>query len=103
MNDIATHQLMRWNTGATYPAIERSVPLSVLIPDPGPEMILHLGSTLRDSSADFEMAHALIQSASSAIAALLDGSLDDVSLLADGADIEDWLRQNPIATTGRRS
>jgi type I restriction enzyme, S subunit len=103
MNDIATHQLMRWNTGATYPAIERSVPLSVLIPDPGPEMILHLGSTLRDSSADFEMAHALIQSASSAIAALLDGSLDDVSLLAEGADIEDWLRQNPIATTGRRS
>ena len=31
-SDAATDQLLRWNTGATYPAIEDDVPLNVLMP-----------------------------------------------------------------------
>jgi type I restriction enzyme S subunit len=94
---------MRWNTGAAYPAIERSVPLSILVPDPGPDVIQELGTTLHRCAMNFEVSQALITAASKAITSLIDGSLDETELLEESADIESWLRQNPSSTATGRS
>jgi len=102
MHDIATHQLMRWNTGATYPAIERSVPLSVLVPDPGVEQIQQLGSQLRACVGAFREVQTLVQSTRCDIEALVNGSLHETTLLEETYEIEGWLKQNPSRHDERR-
>lgn len=98
LNDIATHQLMRWNTGATYPAIDRWVPLEVRIPDVGTERMKEIGSALHESAKALALASELIQSTKADVEALIDGALDEAALLAEGEEIERWLKENPSHT-----
>jgi type I restriction enzyme, S subunit len=96
LNDIATHQLMRWNTGATYPAIERWVPLEVRIPDVGTERMKEIGSALHESSRAMAIASGLVQTAKADVEALIDGTLNESDLLAESEEIERWLKENPV-------
>lgn len=96
MHDIATHQLMRWNTGATYPAIERSVPLSVLIPNPGVEQVHRLGSQFRACAGDFSEARDLTERANCDIEALIRSTLDETALLIESEEAEVWLKQQQL-------
>lgn len=94
-HDIATHQLMRWNTGATYPAIDRSVPLQVLIPNPGEDRIREIGRKLIQASQNYRSSIALIQQSKSDVEALIDGTLNQEQLLSEGEEIARWLEANP--------
>jgi type I restriction enzyme, S subunit len=94
-HDIATHQLMRWNTGATYPAIDRSVPLQVLIPHPGEDRIREIGQQLIQASQNNRSSKILIRQAKADIEALIDGILDEEQLLSEGEEIARWLDANP--------
>jgi type I restriction enzyme S subunit len=93
-HDIATEQMMRWNTGATYPAIERSVPLGILIPAPDANEVHELGSALYSAAQMFTTAQELVQSAMKDVAAVIDGVVDEAALLAGGRQIHEWFTQN---------
>lgn len=94
LHDVATHQMMRWNSGATYPAIDRSVPLSVLIPYPGHDEIERHGLILHSAAKDLVAAQELIASAQSDVDRLVDGTLDEQSLITESEQIEFWLRHH---------
>ena len=65
--DLATEQLIRWNSGGTYPAIERSVPLDVWIPNPGESEIKDVGNSMLKIRRYVDEASALVRSAKSDI------------------------------------
>lgn len=95
LSDVATHQLMRWNTGAVYPAIDRRVPLSVLVPRLRKEQIEEIGGSLHRSAKDLALATDLANRARACIEALIDGTLDEPVLLGESTEIESWLNQTP--------
>jgi type I restriction enzyme S subunit len=94
VHDAGMHQLMRWNTGATYPAIDREVPGRVLIPFEQ-ETAAEIGSRLLQSLRNIREATRMIASARIAVESLIDGTLDEPALLAEGEAIERWLADNP--------
>lgn len=89
----ATMQLLRWNTGGTYPAIDHDVPLRVLIPDPGPGAMSSLGHRLLVAHAQEEEAGVLLADATR--------SLDQLAMESAGPGlvapvIEDVKARDPI-------
>jgi len=100
-HDVATAQLMRWNTGATYPAIERTVPPHVLVPNPGEDAITEAGQMVVDSIRWNADSQALVMAAKNDVESLIDGTLNESVLLQQGEEIAAWLEANPIsAITG---
>lgn len=95
LHDLATQQLMRWNTGAVYPAIDRRVPEKVLIPRFDKERIQDIGTALHQAAQSLNLAAELIAQAISAVESLIGGSLEEDHLLAESAEIEAWLQNNP--------
>jgi type I restriction enzyme S subunit len=98
-HDVATHQLMRWNTGATYPAIDRDVPLFVMIPWPSEDAVRAVGRQLQQSAVDYLASQRLVDEARSHLEAMIDGTLDADALVAEGKEIDRWLDQSPKSTT----
>lgn len=90
-HDVATAQLMRWNTDGTYPAIERSVPLEVLVPLPGEHAIESTGekivNAIRWTHESAELVHAAKQDAES----IISQTLDVDSLLREDELVVAWL------------
>ncbi len=85
---------MRWNTGATYPAIDRDVPGHVLIPFE--EDVAHdIGIQLLQGLRGIHESSRLRGVALVAVEALIDGVLDEPALLAEGEGIDQWLADNP--------
>jgi type I restriction enzyme S subunit len=102
-HDPATHQLMRWNTGAMYPAIEHDVPLAVRVPRFDPDEVQRIGSDLRKVARGFRQAAELICQAKAHVEALIAGTLDEPALLAEGEEIDRWLRKHPSPIAQRRA
>jgi type I restriction enzyme S subunit len=103
IHDAVTHQLMRWNTGATYPAIEHEVPLAVVVPRFEPDEVQRIGSDLQKSAQSFRQAAELVCQAKNDVEALIAGTLDEAALLAEGEEIERWLRKHPSPNARRRA
>lgn len=98
VHDVGVHQLMRWNTGGTYPAIDQDVPGRVLIPYEQ-ESATEIGGRLLQALRHTREAARLIDEARVAVEALIDGTLDEPALLAEGEVIEQWLTENPSPYT----
>lgn len=95
LHDLSTLQLMRWNTGALYPAIDRSVPLRVLVPQPESDRVQEIGRALHHSAKSYALARTLTERAKFSVESLIYGTLDDEVVLAESAEIERWLKKNP--------
>lgn len=89
-----THQLMRWNSGGTYPAIDHDVPLEVQVPNPGQKIMEQLGEELLLAAERTSDGSRLIAEAKLAVEQLIEGDLDVAALLAEGEAIERWLTEN---------
>jgi len=96
VHDLSTHQLMRWNTGATYPAIDRTVPLTVKIPWPADDVVNRIGEALKRAGDELDEATSLLSAAQHYVDALISGRLDEGQVIAEDRDIEEWLRSNPV-------
>lgn len=94
VQDAATMQLMRWNTGATYPAIERSIPCSVRIPDLGQDRIREIGEDLLKANQHTEEAADLVSEALADIENVVSGRMDAEMLIMRGECIQQWLTAN---------
>jgi len=99
-HEAGTAQLMRWNTGGAYPAIDSSVPLKVLIPWDGQAAAVALGQKAIAALEALEETTALFESAKSAVESLIDGQLDSDALFREDQDTERWLQQQPTLGDG---
>lgn len=80
--DDATSQLMRWNSGSAYPAIDEDVPLKILVPEFDVSLRARLGQILLDTH--FALLHSakLINAAKLLVEALIEGQLTEAELSA---------------------
>ncbi len=80
--DDATSQLMRWNSGSAYPAIDEDVPLKILVPEFDVSLRARLGQILLDTH--FALLHSakLINAAKLLVEALIEGQLTEAELNA---------------------
>lgn len=80
--DDATSQLMRWNSGSAYPAIDEDVPLQIFVPEFDASLRARLGQILLDTH--FALLHCakLTNGAQLLIEALIEGQLTEAELIA---------------------
>jgi type I restriction enzyme S subunit len=95
LHDAGTQQLMRWNTGGAYPAIDRSVVLDVLVPNPGEDQVLTVGHALLTAQSQLVEADRLVTESRSDIERLVEGTCDTEALVAAGQAAEEWFSAHP--------
>lgn len=95
-HDVATTQLMRWNTGGTYPAIERSVPLDVLVPNPGEDAVAETGQRIVDAIRWSNESVQLVYAAKLDAESLVNETVDVNELAHAGEIIDAWLESNTV-------
>lgn len=80
--DDATSQLMRWNSGSAYPAIDEDVPLHIFVPEFDASLRARLGQTLLDTH--FALLHSakLTDAAKLLVEALIKGQITEPELIA---------------------
>jgi type I restriction enzyme S subunit len=81
-HDVSTFQMMRWNTGATYPAIDADVPLNVLVPDLNSEVRSEVGKSFQSAIELDDCAAQLVREAKADVEALIEGRLDVEGIVA---------------------
>lgn len=79
--DDATHQLMRWNSGSAYPAIDDDVPLNILIPEFGEPFVSEWGEKLLATHLASTAAKQLVLSAKLLVEALIEGAVTEQQLI----------------------
>lgn len=99
VHEVGVSQMMRWNTGGTYPAIDADVPGRVLVPY-DEEQAQEVGSDLLKALVRVQEAGTRVESAHSAVEALVDGTLDEAALVAESDAIERWLAEHPSPFPG---
>lgn len=99
VHDVGVEQMMRWNSGGTYPAIDADVPGRVLVPF-DEEQAREVGHDLLNALVSVRQAGWLVDAAKSTVEALIDGTLDEAALLAESDAIERWLAENPSPSKG---
>ncbi len=80
--DDATSQLIRWNSGSAYPAIDEDVPLHIFVPEFDASFCERLGQTLLDSQFALLHSSKLGKAAKLLVEALIEGQLTEAELLA---------------------
>lgn len=80
--DDATSQLMRWNSGSAYPAIDEDVPLQIFVPEFDASLRERLGQTLLDTH--FALLHSakLTNAAKLLVEDLIKGQITEAQLIA---------------------
>ncbi|MDH1451020.1 hypothetical protein [Aeromonas caviae] len=80
--DDATSQLMRWNSGSAYPAIDEDVPLQIFVPEFDASLRERLGQTLLDTH--FALLHSakLTNAAKLLVEDLIEGQITEAQLIA---------------------
>lgn len=89
-HDASTLQIMRWNTGAAYPAVDADVPLNVLIPFPDDETVKQVGENFKDSIELNDRAAAFAAEAKADVEALIEGRLDVEGILDGRVKAPTW-------------
>ena len=85
-SDAGTDQLLRWNTGATYPAIDDDVPLQVLMPNYAEDLIQRLGRRWMQIPEGLDAARQMTASARLLVEALIDRKVTEAELVAAHSD-----------------
>lgn len=80
--DDATSQLMRWNSGSAYPAIDEDVPLHILVPEFDASLRERLGKILLDTHFALWHSAKLTNAAKLIVEALIEGPLTEAELIA---------------------
>jgi type I restriction enzyme S subunit len=86
-SDAATEQLMRWNTGAAYPAIDDEVALRVLVPHSRDDDVVRLGARWMRIPALYAWATELVAAARLLVEALIERKVTEAELIAAGQDV----------------
>lgn len=81
-SDAATQQLMRWNSGATYPAIESDVPLRLRAPRFDDEVVEREGRRWLTKFSALSGSRALTVVATTLVEHLIEGRLNEADLVA---------------------
>lgn len=81
-SDAATQQLMRWNSGATYPAIENDVPLRIRAPRFDDEVVRRKGRRWLTKFSALSGSRGLTVVATSLVENLIDGHITEAELVA---------------------
>lgn len=87
--DDATAQLMRWNSGSAYPAIDDDVPLNIIIPDFEQVFVDSWGQKLLDAQFAYVCARRLTEVAKTLVEALIEGQLTEQQLIQAQQALED--------------
>ena len=77
----ATSQLMRWNSGSAYPAIDEDVPLYILVPEFESTLRESLGRQLLNAHFAIWISAKLTMAAKFIVEALIDGQFDENLLI----------------------
>lgn len=85
----ATSQLLRWNSGSAYPAIDEDVPFSLLVPDFEKASIDLLGKRLLDAQYALWLSAKLTEAAKLLIEALIEGRIDEPALIAAQRELDE--------------
>jgi len=83
-HNAITHQIMRWNTGTSYPAIEQLHADRVLVPAIPDDKKSKLLKAARLAVTGVERSKDLAQSAVVDVENMIDGKLDEAACLAEG-------------------
>jgi len=97
----ATSQLLRWNSGSAYPAIDEDVPLSLLVPAFSQSEREHLGKRLLDAQFALWFSTKLMTSAKLLVEALVEGEMDVATLVAAQNGLEAGSLECDRAVLGR--
>ena len=89
-HDVSTLQMMRWNTGATYPAIDADVPLNVLVPNLSSEARSEIGKGFQSAIKLDNRAADLVREAKADVEALIEGRLDVEGIVAGRVQPPTW-------------
>jgi len=93
---ITLHQFEQWSSGSTYPTIEDEyIRKRIIIPWKEEKERKIIGELCKDAIAKQYLSDSLINNAKSDVEALIEGTLDEAKLLAESAEIEQWLKENP--------
>lgn len=87
--DDATSQLMRWNSGSAYPAIDDNVPLNIIVPEFDKDFIDEWGQKLLDAQFAYVYAKQLTTGAKTLVEALIEGQLTEEQLIKAQQALED--------------
>lgn len=87
--DDATAQLMRWNSGSAYPAIDDDVPLNIIIPDFEQTFVDSWGQKLLDAQFAYVYARRLTEAAKNLVEALIEGQLTEQQLIQAQQSLDD--------------
>jgi type I restriction enzyme S subunit len=87
-SDAATQQLMRWNSGATYPAIENDVPLRLLVPHFEDNVVQLYGARWLEKYHALDASQRLTLAAKLLVESLIDGRLSEADLVAAQKSLE---------------
>jgi type I restriction enzyme S subunit len=90
-SDAATQQLMQWNAGGSYPAIDDEVPIRTLVPPFAPETVTAHGKRWLLKFTGEGLAHRLTTAAKLLVEWLIDGKLTEANLQLAHTDHDaDW-------------
>ncbi|WP_198535196.1 hypothetical protein [Salinivibrio sp. ML198] len=87
--DDATAQLMRWNSGSAYPAIDDDVPLNIIIPDFEQTFVDSWGQKLLDAQFAYVYARRLTEAAKTLVESLIEGQLTEQQLIQAQQSLDD--------------
>jgi len=87
-SDAATEQLMRWNTGATYPAIDEDDTLQVFMPLISEDKMHRIGERWMQIPVLLVNAKSLVNCARLLVEALIEGKITEAELIAAGKDAD---------------
>jgi type I restriction enzyme, S subunit len=79
--DDATNQLMRWNSGSAYPAIDDDVPLNMFVPDFDSDFSKYWGERLLSSHYGLLFSKKLMPAAKLLVEALIEGKLTEQQII----------------------
>ena len=83
-HNVIAHQIMRWNTGTSYPAVEKLRLDRILVPSVPREREVMLLAAAKSSVLGGERATTLIQAAIDDVEQLFNGTLDYATIVEDG-------------------
>lgn len=79
--DDATNQLLQWNTGSAYPAIEDDVPLQIWVPKFNLDFVENIGELALNSQFALTFSKKLIQAAKVFVEELIEGVITEKQLI----------------------
>ena len=87
--DDSTAQLMRWNSGSAYPAIDDDVPLNIIVPEFEKPFIDEWGQKLLNAQYAYSKAKDLINIAKILVESLIEGQLTEEKIILAQQALED--------------